>query len=89
MPGRWTLLPGVRYDHYQMKPDVTQEYLNSQPVNNNPSDYKDDAISPKFGTTYQLDDAHSVYGQYAAGFRAPNAVDIFGEFINFAHAICT
>ena len=87
--GRWTLLPGVRYDHYQMKPDVTQEYLNSQPVNNNPSDYNDDAISPKFGATYQLDDAHSVYGQYAAGFRAPNAVDIFGEFINFARGYQT
>ena len=32
--------------------------------------------------TYQLDDAHSVYGQYAAGFRAPQAIEIFGEFTN-------
>ena len=87
--GRWTLLPGLRYDHYEMKPDVTQEYLNSKPIDNDPSDYKDDAISPKFGATYQLDDAHSVYGQYAAGFRAPNAVDIFGEFINFARGYQT
>lgn len=82
--GRWTLLPGLRYDHYQMKPQVTPHYLNSQPLDRNPSDYRDEALSPKLGVTYQLDDAHSVYGQYAAGFRAPNAVDIFGEFVNFA-----
>lgn len=82
--GRWTLLPGLRYDHYEMKPEVTQHYLNSQPINRNPADYRDEAISPKLGITYRIDDAHSVYGQYAAGFRAPNPVDIFGEFINFA-----
>ncbi|UUD65512.1 TonB-dependent hemoglobin/transferrin/lactoferrin family receptor [Pseudomonas seleniipraecipitans] len=82
--GRWTLLPGLRYDHYEMKPQVTQHYLNSQPINRNPADYRDEAISPKLGVSYQIDEAHSVYGQYAAGFRAPNAVDIFGEFINFA-----
>ncbi|MCU9951332.1 TonB-dependent hemoglobin/transferrin/lactoferrin family receptor [Pseudomonas sp. PDM13] len=81
--GRWTLLPGLRYDHYKMEPDVTQEYLNSQPISRNPANYSDHALSPKFGVTYQVDDAHSVYGQYAAGFRAPNPVNIFGEFINF------
>ncbi|BAN50610.1 TonB-dependent hemoglobin/transferrin/lactoferrin family receptor [Metapseudomonas resinovorans] len=80
--GRWSLLPGVRYDHYEMKPHVTQRYLNSQATDANPSDFSDSAISPKFGVTYQLDDQHSVYGQYAAGFRAPQAIEIFGEFIN-------
>lgn len=82
--GRWTLLPGLRYDHYELKPDVTQEYLNGHPINRNPSDFSDHALSPKLGVTYQLDDAHSVYGQYAAGFKAPEAVDIFGEFVNSA-----
>lgn len=79
--GRWTLLPGLRYDYYDMTPHVTQRYLNSAATNPNPSGYDDSAISPKFGVTYQVDDAHSVYGQYAAGFRAPRAVDIFGEFV--------
>ncbi|YCH22659.1 TonB-dependent hemoglobin/transferrin/lactoferrin family receptor [Pseudomonas sp. D1-3] len=82
--GRWTLLPGLRYDHYEMKPAVTQHYLNSQPINRNPADYRDEALSPKLGITYRIDEAHSLYGQYAAGFQAPNPVDIFGEFINFA-----
>lgn len=79
--GRWTLLPGLRYDRYDMQPHVTQRYLNSAATNANPSGYEDSAISPKLGVTYQLSDAHSLYGQYAAGFRAPRAIDIFGEFI--------
>ncbi|WP_263144647.1 TonB-dependent hemoglobin/transferrin/lactoferrin family receptor [Pseudomonas sp. RIT-PI-AD] len=80
--GRWTLLPGLRYDRYEMKPHATGEYLNSQATDASPSDFEDSAVSPKFGITYQVDDHHSVYGQYAAGFRAPQAVEIFGEFIN-------
>ncbi|MET1081367.1 MAG: TonB-dependent hemoglobin/transferrin/lactoferrin family receptor [Pseudomonas sp.] len=87
--GRWTLLPGLRYDHYEMKPEVSREFLNSQPIDTDPADYSDHALSPKFGLTYQLDDAHSLYGQYAAGFRTPNAVDIFGEFVNFARGYQT
>ncbi|QRY79559.1 TonB-dependent hemoglobin/transferrin/lactoferrin family receptor [Pseudomonas sp. PDNC002] len=82
--GRWTLLPGLRYDYYEMKPDVSQRYLNSNPVDKDPSNFSDHALSPKFGVTYRLDDHHSVYGQYAAGFRAPEPVDIFGEFVNTA-----
>ncbi|MGH8437211.1 MAG: TonB-dependent hemoglobin/transferrin/lactoferrin family receptor, partial [Pseudomonas sp.] len=82
--GRWTLLPGLRYDYYELKPDVTQEYLNSKPIDKNPSNFNDHALSPKFGVTYRVDDLHSVYGQYAAGFKSPDAVDIFGEFVNSA-----
>lgn len=82
MLGRWTLLPGLRYDYYDMTPDVTQNYLNSAATNPNPPDYTDSAWSPKFGVTYELNEAISLYGQYAAGFRAPQAVEIFGEFVN-------
>lgn len=80
--GRWNLLAGLRYDHYQMKPDATAEYLNGNPVERDPATFSDSAWSPKLGLTYRLDDAHSLYGQYAAGFRAPQAVNIFGEFVN-------
>lgn len=80
--GRWTLLPGLRYDHYKMAPKVNQNYLNSNAIDSNPSNYSDSTVSPKLGITYQMDDQHSVYGQYAAGYRAPQAVEIFGEFEN-------
>ena len=80
--GNWTLLPGLRYDYYKMEPQVNQNYLNSNAVDANPSNYSDSTVSPKLGVTYQMDDQHSVYGQYAAGYRAPKAVEIFGEFEN-------
>ncbi len=80
--GRWTLLPGLRYDYYELSPHVTQDYLNSAATNPNPPTYSDSAWSPKFGATYQLTDEVNLYGQYAAGFRAPQAVEIFGEFVN-------
>lgn len=80
--GRWTLLPGLRYDYYKMQPHVTRNYLNSNAVDHNPSNYSDSTVSPKLGITYQINEQHSVYGQYAAGYRAPQAVEIFGEFEN-------
>ena len=80
--GRWTLLPGLRYDRFEMKPHVTQQYMNSGATDANPKSTKDEALSPKLGLTFQIDDAHSLYGQYAAGFRAPKAVEMFGEFTN-------
>ncbi len=80
--GRWTVLPGLRYDHYKMEPHVTKDYMNSNPIDVNPSNYSDSTLSPKLGITYQVDDQHSIYGQYAAGYRAPKAVEIFGEFQN-------
>ncbi|MND78154.1 Hemin receptor precursor [compost metagenome] len=80
--GRWTLLPGVRYDYYRQDPHVTDEFLNGLPAETDPSRITDDHISPKFGVTYQLTETESVYGQYAAGFRAPSPQNMFGEFSN-------
>ncbi len=80
--GRWAILPGVRYDRYEMKPHATDEYLNSQATDASPDNFKDHAISPKLGVTFQVNDELSAYGQYARGFRAPQAVEIFGEFVN-------
>ncbi|MDM1707235.1 TonB-dependent hemoglobin/transferrin/lactoferrin family receptor [Thiopseudomonas alkaliphila] len=80
--GQWTFLPGLRYDYYKMQPHATKRYLNSQAQDANPSTFTDSMLSPKLGVTYQLNPQHSLYGQYAAGYRAPQAVQIFGEFEN-------
>ena len=82
--GRWSFLPGLRYDHYTLKPHAKRPYLNANPLDRNPSSFSDHKLSPKLGVTYEWDQNHTLYGQYAAGFRAPNAVDIFGEFVNVA-----
>lgn len=80
--GRLTLLPGLRYDHYHLDPEVTDDYLNGNPAETDPSSVSDHHLSPKLGANYQLTDTESLYGQYAAGFRAPSPVYMFGEFDN-------
>ncbi|MGL4858269.1 MAG: TonB-dependent receptor domain-containing protein, partial [Enterobacteriaceae bacterium] len=80
--GDWTLLPGLRYDHYKMAPKVTQNYLNTNVMNPHPADYRDSSWSPKLGLTWRAFDNHTLYAQYARGFRAPQAIEIFGEFEN-------
>ena len=80
--GRLTLTPGLRYDHYKQDPDVTVNYLNGNPLVTEPSGASDHHLSPKLGANYQLSNSESIYGQYAAGFRAPSPVYMFGEFSN-------
>ena len=46
-----------------MKPDATAEYLKNNPLDRDPSSFSDSHLSPKLAATYQLDDAHSLYGQ--------------------------
>ncbi|MEG1734704.1 MAG: TonB-dependent hemoglobin/transferrin/lactoferrin family receptor [Comamonas sp.] len=73
--GAWSLTPGVRAEHYSIKPKQ-QGFLPTVVSNS------DSAISPKLGALFQASDAWSVYGNYAAGFRAPNAGQINAYFEN-------
>lgn len=75
--GAFSLTPGVRAEHYSIK--ASQEGFVPTAVNNSNS-----AISPKLGGIFQMTDAWSVYGNYAAGFRAPNAGQINAFFENAA-----
>ena len=73
--GAFSLTPGVRAEHYSIKPK--QAGFAPAVVSNS-----DSAISPKLGAMFQMNDAWSVYGNYAAGFRAPNAGQINAFFEN-------
>lgn len=82
----WTFLPGLRYDYTQLKPHITQEFLNT--VNADGKGTVSDEnktwhrVSPKFGLTYALTDNYTWYGQYAEGFRTPTAKALYGRFEN-------
>lgn len=73
--GAFSLTPGVRAEHYSIKPK--QAGFGPAVVSNS-----DSAVSPKLGAMFQMNDAWSVYGNYAAGFRAPNAGQINAFFEN-------
>lgn len=81
--GRWTFLPGLRYDHETLAPKATSAYLST--VSADAIDLDDKTwhrVSPKLGITYELTDNYSFYGQYAEGFRTPTAKALYGNFTN-------
>ncbi|MEX8191474.1 TonB-dependent hemoglobin/transferrin/lactoferrin family receptor [Comamonas guangdongensis] len=73
--GAFSLTPGLRAEHYSIKPK--QAGFGGTAVSNS-----DSAVSPKLGAMFQMNDAWAVYGNYAAGFRAPNAGQINAFFEN-------
>ncbi len=78
--GDWTITPGVRYDHFAL--DVTSQDGFYPPAKQPGKSLSGSALSPKIGVLYRANDAWSVFGQYASGFRAPDAGQINGYFEN-------
>ncbi|HWT69583.1 MAG TPA: TonB-dependent receptor [Pseudomonas sp.] len=82
----WTFLPGLRYDYTELKPDITQEFLNTVAADGRGTVSDDNKtwhkVSPKFGLTYAFNDNYTWYGQYAEGFRTPTAKALYGRFEN-------
>ncbi|MEX3773453.1 TonB-dependent receptor [Pseudomonas sp. MYb118] len=85
---KWTFTPGLRYDYTELKPHITQEFLNTVAADGRgtvPNDKKTwEKVSPKFGVTYDFNDNYTWYGQYAEGFRTPTAKALYGRFDNTA-----
>lgn len=81
--GRFTLLPGVRYDRFTMNADEHDPVFldTGSPV---PADFDADAVSGRVGASYRLTTAVSVHAQYAGGFRAPPYSAINSGFTNLA-----
>lgn len=73
--GAWTITPGLRAEHYKL--DASQNGFAPKVANNS-----DSAVSPKLGVMLQASEDWSVYGNYAAGFRAPNAGQVNAFFEN-------
>ncbi|MBB1601794.1 TonB-dependent receptor [Variovorax sp. UMC13] len=72
---RWSITPGVRVDHFSI--DADQVGFNATAVS-----LSDSAVSPKLGVLFRAAPQWSVYGNYAAGFKAPNAFQINNFFEN-------
>ena len=78
--GDWTVTPGVRYDHFAL--DVTRQDGFYPPAKQPGKSLSGSALSPKIGVLYRATAQWSVFGQYASGFRAPDAGQINGYFEN-------
>ena len=71
--GRLSVVPGLRYDRWNSKPDLVE--LSSQKV---------DRLSPKLGASYQLSEGLFASASYGGGFRAPFFQELFLTGTHFA-----
>jgi len=80
--GRVTLIPGLRWDRFELSPENDAVFAEDNP-GIEPVGLQDEQVSPKFGLLWDLTDSWQLYGQYAEGFRAPPVNDVNVGFTNF------
>ena len=75
--GKWSITPGVRFDSF----DISASQSGFFPPSTVPAaSLSGTATSPKLGVLFRATPQWSVYGQYAAGFKAPNAFQVNNFF---------
>jgi hemoglobin/transferrin/lactoferrin receptor protein len=77
--GRVALFPAVRFDFYELSPKADALYVGVAPEGSD-----DTHISPKFGAVAKLDDAFSLFANWAIGFKAPAPDQVNNGFTNVA-----
>lgn len=73
--GAWSITPGVRFDSFALDADQTGFNAAAKSLSGN-------ASSPKLGVLFRVTPQWSVFGNYAAGFKAPNAFQVNNFFEN-------
>ena len=81
--GRWSVIPGLRYDYYRLKPKPDAIFAADNP-GITPVEKKEHAVSPKIGLLFRATPRYTLFGQYAHGFRAPPYNDVNIGFTNLA-----
>ncbi|MEI7290640.1 TonB-dependent hemoglobin/transferrin/lactoferrin family receptor [Paraburkholderia tropica] len=77
---RWnklSVVPGVRFDYYDMTPHPDATYESMSASSTKPtSTSTGNAVSPRLAILYEVSPAFVPYVQYAHGFRAPSAYQV-------------
>lgn len=73
---RWSITPGIRLERFAL--DVLSQDGYSPPAPTPGKSLSSSNASPKLGILYRATPLWSVFGNYASGFRAPNAFQVNG-----------
>ncbi len=90
--GRFTLIPGARYDRYRMKamPDPLLDGTGQiESYGFAVESIDEGALSLSLGALYDFDETWSVFGQYAEGYRPPNFSEANQSFVNLGFQYAT
>ncbi|WNH50910.1 TonB-dependent hemoglobin/transferrin/lactoferrin family receptor [Stenotrophomonas oahuensis] len=79
--GRLSLVPGVRVDHYELRPDVDAIFAADNP-GMAVSDLTKTSVSPKLGMVWRFATDWSLFAGYSHGFRSPPYNDVNLGFTN-------
>ena len=79
--GKLRIVPGVRVDHYRLKPEVDTIFSEDNP-GVAVADITETSVSPKLGVVWHFNDDWSLFGSYAHGFRSPPYNDVNIGFTN-------
>lgn len=83
--GKISLLPGLRYDRYELDADQNDPvFFAGNPGTPSPVDLEVGALSPRLAVVYQALPELSFFVQYAHGFRAPPMSWVNNGFTNQA-----
>lgn len=83
--GKLILLPGLRYDRFELDADQNDAiFFSGNPGTPAPVDMNESAVSPRLALVYQALPELSLFVQYAHGFRAPPMLWVNNGFANLA-----
>lgn len=74
------LTPGVRFDWVSYEPQMTAAFARNASKPSLPGSFEDTAISPKLRLSYDLAPNTELFAQWAMGFRAPTAGELYSRF---------
>ncbi len=86
--GAVSLVPGLRWDRYQLEPEPDALFLADNP-GIQPVSLREGELSPKLGALWDIGERWQLYAQYAEGFRAPPVNDVNVGFTNFQFGYTT
>lgn len=78
--GRWLLVGGLRYSHYEIKPDNDSDHLAANPTVGASEDYTNDTLTPSVSAVYRLTADSVLWGRYAHGIKNPTGENYTGAF---------
>lgn len=87
-----TLIPGIRYDRYELQPHPDALLDGTGEIEGYGfliSAVEENQTSLSLGVIYDLDETYSVFAQYAEGYRPPNFDESNQAFVNLGHRYAT
>jgi len=77
---RYTLTPSIRYDHYEQRPQNTDSYGSNPNADTLPPSSSGGRFSPQLSGTWKAQEQVTLYAQYAYGYRAPSATELYTNY---------